>query len=238
MTPRLTARTIIASVLTLAAIATMVSLGFWQLDRMHQKQQRLASIAQKSQQGALNLDALQSTHGDLRDIPVSFNGTPEGEHILLLDNQVSKGQVGFDVVLPVSTNAGWVLVNFGWVSANRYRDNLPSIDIASQVQVFTGVVAVPARNPLITETAQPSGQFPLVVQQLDPAVISQLIGKSLAPFIVQLTAPQDERFVRNWQPVVMPPEKHLAYAIQWFGLAIAALIVWFVIMFKKRSSHE
>jgi surfeit locus 1 family protein len=34
--------------------------------------------------------------------------------------------------------------------------------------------------------------------------------------------------VRDWRPAVMRPEQHLAYAFQWFALAITVLVIFVV----------
>ena len=40
--------------------------------------------------------------------------------------------------------------------------------------------------------------------------------------------PSDEPdgFVRDWRPNLMPPEKHLAYAIQWFMITATVIIIY------------
>jgi len=39
--------------------------------------------------------------------------------------------------------------------------------------------------------------------------------------------------VREWTPNVMPAERHLAYAVQWFALALAALVTFGVLHWRK-----
>ena len=48
------------------------------------------------------------------------------------------------------------------------------------------------------------------------------------PFVVYLDENEALGFVKNWTPIVMPPEKHRAYAFQWFSLAVAwlSLMIW------------
>ena len=207
------------------AVICMVMLGFWQLDRMHQKEQRLASIAQKSQQGALSLDDLDPRREDIRDYQVGFNGKADTSQIMYLDNRIENGCVGYEVIVPVVSNEGTVLVNFGWVAAPPTRDNLPDVVIENNFQHFHGRVAVPSVNPVARETLPMDATFPVVIQALDIQFLSTLTQQRLQPFVIKLTAPEQGAFVRNWQPVVMPPQKHLGYAIQWFGLALAALVV-------------
>ena len=42
-----------------------------------------------------------------------------------------------------------------------------------------------------------------------------------------------EGLVSHWQWFNMPADKHLAYAIQWFSLALALLIIGLIVATKK-----
>ncbi|GGW91156.1 SURF1 family protein [Alteromonas halophila] len=213
----------------------MTSLGFWQLDRMEQKQQRLASITQKQAQGPVDFSQVINMP-DPRDIDVTVSGIPDTSAIMLLDNQIHQGKPGYDVLIPVQTDFGWLLVNYGWVAAPRYRDELPDLDVASEVQRFKGVITRPGDNPMIRETATEASHFPLVIQKPDTDTLGELLNRQFRPHILELTTP-DAQYVREWEPVVMSPEKHLGYAIQWFGLALAGAVIGAVAIFRKGNNH-
>ena len=85
----------------------------------------------------------------------------------------------------------------------------------------------------IANTTLNAGQWPLVVQEVDVSRISEILGVSLLPFVVALELADDSPFVSNHKPVVMPPEKHLGYAIQWFGLAIGCFLVFIFASIRK-----
>lgn len=213
------------AVVVMTAVICMVWLGFWQLDRMHQKEQRLASIAQKSEQGSISLDQLKPYQEDIRDYQVGFNGRLEKAQVLFLDNQVENGTVGYEVLVPVQSQAGTVLVNFGWVAAPTSRSQLPQIELPDAFQHYHGRISIPGHNPVVRETLSIDATFPVVIQAIDIDFIKRLTGQPLLPYVIELTVPEKGAFVRNWQPVVMPPEKHFGYAVQWFGLAAAAAVV-------------
>jgi surfeit locus 1 family protein len=42
---------------------------------------------------------------------------------------------------------------------------------------------------------------------------------------------------RQWKPVFMSPEKHRAYAFQWFALAAAALAGWIYLTFRRGANQ-
>lgn len=230
------ARKLLPWLLTAISVSAMCGLGFWQLERMIQKQQRLASIAQKQSNGSVSL-LTALAQPDPRDIKVTFDGEPDTAHLVFLDNQIQDKRVGYDVIVPVSTNAGWVLVNYGWVSAPDMQRSLPAIQLQNGVTSFKGIVSVPGKNPLISETNTQSSIFPALVQQVDFSDLSERLNRKLLPYVIQLTT-EDVAFVRDFRPVVMSPEKHLGYAVQWFGLAIAAAAIGGFAISKKGRSHE
>ena len=68
-------------------------------------------------------------------------------------------------------------------------------------------------------------QWPLRVQQVELDKFSAVIEQELLPFIVYVSKNESIGFKKNWQPIVMPPEKHRGYAFQWFSLAAAWLLL-------------
>ena len=229
---------ILACVVTFSCVCVMIGLGMWQLDRMHQKQARLADIEMKQQQSPLNIQALSTMDTDVRDVKVTFAGISNNDHILLLDNRTHNGQPGYHVLSPVESNGGTVLVNWGWIKAPRQREQLPQIVLPMALTEFTGIVSMPSYNPLVKETAQSLVNSPARVQSIDIEFFKRQLNLPFLPFVIQLTAPDSNDFIRNWQPVVMPPEKHLAYAVQWFGLALAAIVIFAVLVIRRNQSHE
>ncbi|MCW8108994.1 SURF1 family protein [Alteromonas ponticola] len=230
-------RSYIAFGVCILAVVAMLGLGVWQLDRMNQKQQRLASIAQKEHLGIIPLAELDR-YEDIRDAKVGFTGQTDNQRIFLLDNQIYQGRVGYQVMAPIETNFGTVLANFGWIEGSVQREVLPTFDLPETLSEFTGYVHLPSKNPFISETATIASAFPMVIQQVELETLGVFAGKSFLPFTITIDTPDDPQFVQQFTPVVMPPEKHFAYAFQWFGLATAAVVIIFVVFFKQRESHD
>ena len=226
----------LAATFILIVVIALSSLGFWQLQRMAQKQQRLDSITEKQQKETVGLlTALQLN--DPRDVDVNFTGNVDNQHLILVDNQVVDSQVGFDVIAPVLTNVGWILVNFGWVAAPNLTRTLPSVEVAAGESHLRGKISEPSLNPFVRDPASVNQTFPALVQQVSVPRIQQMLDRKLQPYVIELTG-EDSVFERRYTPGVMPPEKHLGYAIQWFALAVAAVVVGGLAIVKKESSHE
>lgn len=230
---------IIATLVTLASVVIMFALGMWQLDRAAEKEQRLEQIAKRKQDASVSLQSLINNQQDIRDIGFHATGRLLTDKTFLLDNRILNGRVGYEVLTPLETNDGLILANFGWLPAGATRQDLPSVELPTGLVELTGIVSVPQANPMIRETAEPGQAWPVVIQQTDVQVFTNFLNRSVVEFVMLVDENHPIGFERNWQPVVMPPEKHVAYAIQWFGLAIACFIV-FVFAFKKRilERHE
>lgn len=224
---------LIATVITFIAVVIMFALGMWQLQRAEQKAQRLDSMAKASDSAQIGIAAVLDDLDNMQDMPIRFMATADAQHYFLLDNKIHQGRVGYQVLVPLDTVSGVVIANFGWVSASHSRDVLPAVEIGINNVVYTGVVSFPTKNSFVTETAKVDGNWPKVLQAVDLEVLQQHYKQPILPFVVKLADDPKLGFVRKWQAVVMPPEKHLAYAVQWFLLALAAVIVFIIAENKK-----
>lgn len=225
----------LATLVTFVAVVIMFTLGVWQLERAAEKTHRLAQIHSAASSAAVSLDEAASLGATALDLPVQFSGTVDSQHVFFIDNRIYQGRVGYELVAPVTTALGSVMVNFGWLAAPKLRSELPDFDLPTQAQTFQGVVFIPQLNKMITETASVDGQWPKVLQQANLQEFSRHYLGPLQPFLVLLDAEENNQFERHWQPVVMPPERHIAYAIQWFALAGAAGLIYLRVARKKPS---
>lgn len=209
----------------------LLSLGMWQLQRADQKYERLTELEQKQAQGFLSLSDI-ARFDDPRDVRVQLNGKLQSNTIFLWDNRIVSGKVGYEVIVPLKTSAGMVLVNLGWVQGTGYRNQLPTISVPDLTQ-FEGVVWEPQDNKFIAAESLSTTSWPVLIQQVNIKQISELLEIKSKPFVVALELPEASGFVNNHKPVVMPPEKHIAYAVQWFGLAIACFVIFILASIKK-----
>ena len=218
-------------IVTAVAIGILSSLGMWQVQRADQKTSRLASLQSKQARGLLSLSEVYRMD-DPRDIRVKVSGKLQARSVFLWDNRIVNGKVGYEAIMPLETENGTVLVNLGWIQGTGYRDQLPRV-IIPEVSHFEGVIWAPQENKFIGEEVLSDDKWPIVIQQVNVKQIGELLGETLVPFVVALDLPASAGFVNNHKPVVMPPEKHIAYAVQWFGLAIACFVIFIVASFKK-----
>ncbi|MEZ5502807.1 MAG: SURF1 family protein [Halioglobus sp.] len=224
---------------TLVMVPLMVGLGFWQLQRGEEKERLAAAFDERRQRPPTPLSALWGSPVEsLAYLPVRVTGTLLPDKYFLLDNQIRDGQVGFEVlnILRLTGNSDSVLVNRGWIAGDATRRSLPAVpvvagevDITGYVYVAPGAAYLLAEEPL--EDAWPKTVQALEMDKLAPAVVAQLGGR-VFPFTVRMDAGQPGALVADWQVVNMSPQKHQAYAVQWFAMATVLFI-----FFLMRSSN-
>ena len=213
----------------------MFALGLWQLQRAEDKYQRLEQIENAADNTSLNLYEILSVRTEIRDLPLSLTATADTQKYFLLDNKIQQGRVGYQILVPLETAQGWLVANYGWLPAPRSRQDLPAEELPTKMTRYQGIVAIPTLNPMVQETAVLDGRWPKVIQQIDLTVMQQHFKQPLLPIIMLLDPEPQSEFGRKWQAVVMPPEKHIAYAIQWFCLGLAALIIY---IFAQRKNFK
>ncbi len=228
--------------LALAGAALFSHFGFWQMGRALEKEAITSRYEARRLMGPMPLSAVLRQGKDVDDFPVRIRGHYDNSRMIFLENQPYAGRAGFHVhtvFFPENDPVG-VLVNRGWVPVAADMQKLPEVAAAVAPEVV-GTVALP--SPYFTVGEPDYSQRPLRVGRLEMERLSHAIGVELRPFIVRLDADAPAGFVRDWSPAArlgMPPEKHRAYAFQWFALAAAVLVVLIVVNLRRNThpSHE
>lgn len=162
--------------------------------------------------------------------------------VLFLDNQYHNHQIGYHVISPVLMETGRVvLVNRGWVPSTGARELLPEIQPNIDVLNLTGTIYLPPKKHWVLGPGiEVHDTNQAVIESFDFELISQFLHQTLYPFIIRLNPESPGGFTREWVTVVMPPERHFGYALQWFGLALVAFIVFVALHLKKdlESKHD
>lgn len=240
--------------LSLLVFASLIKLGFWQLDRAKQKEHRLQNIALYQQQEAMKLDdiislqvseknqspSIETSIESINDLPVELHGTFINQPSFLLDNQVYKGRLGYRVIKPFQDRHSHtkVLVNLGWIPGKVDRAYIPDIeDIIGQVS-FKGMVRLPEPSLVLSEDQNTPGAGPIRIQTIDIKKIRDRVDFPLLPFIIYVDNEDPLGYIKEWVPIVMSPDKHRGYAFQWFSLALAWVILMLAVAFKSASKPE
>ena len=82
---------VLSSLLTAVLLYTMISLGYWQLDRADYKDTLQQKIEQRKNLIPAGLDQLTDSKDERHYLPVKFIGEYDLEHSFLLDNKIYNG---------------------------------------------------------------------------------------------------------------------------------------------------
>lgn len=226
-----------ASIVTLLLLALLLSLGFWQLDRAGQKRALLASYAAGPADAPVRLTATFSPGPEWRYRRVQVTGRYDAAHQFLLDNRVHQGRAGYQALTPVriADSDAVVLVNRGWVPQGATRADLPPLPVPSDGVVrIEGLIDFPPEKVFaLGEGEDRDPGWPKVLQRIRLDLQAQQLDARLLPLVVLLAPEQSGGFVREWMPVVIGPERHVGYAVQWFALA-AALVILYILANLER----
>ncbi len=219
------------TVLAIVLIIGLASLGRWQLRRADEKQ-RLYD--------AFDAGADATRVIDLKTAPltryqhVRARGSYDGSRQILIDNMSdAQGHAGYYVITPFALAAGgWLLVNRGWIPVGASRAQLPTLDVAADVRDIAGRADhLPTAGIQLGERTALRPPFPVVANFPNHDEIASALHETswtAATDVVLLDAGQPDGYVRQWQPPGFPPLRNIAYAVQWFGLALALGIIYLV----------
>ncbi len=245
----------LAIALTVFGVLLFCRLGVWQLDRMHEKRAMLdAGAAALHARKAVPLvdaawDLMRSRSYDW----AQGTGAFADREPVLLDNQVRNGHVGVRVYrvfqmdkVADATNAGSaggaILVDLGWLplAANRELPKL-ALPAANRVDVH-GLLAPPPPSGIPLGTGFEHKGDAWLATRIEPAVLAPVLLQwapnsqpPLAPRVLRLDPTLPFGYERDLDvlPGNMPPERHRAYAVTWFGFALVAVVIFVTLHFRR-----
>ncbi|MGY0504759.1 SURF1 family protein [Luteimonas sp. e5] len=224
----------------LLLVGVFCLLGSWQLRRMQQKQAMLDEVAtviaeRRPQPLASAADIARATRYDW----VAGQGRFLPGPAWLLDNQQLDGHPGVRVYRLFQAEAATppMLVELGWLPLPPARE-LPVLppppDAPLQVR---GLLLPPPSPGLLADAPLPGEGDVRLVIALEPARMADSLGlPGIAPRVLRLDPALPLGHARDLDvmPNTLLPRQHLGYAVQWFALACAVLVLALVLSFRHR----
>lgn len=238
----------IAAVLTVVSAGVLIKLGVWQLDRGNEKLRYEQQLLERSQQSSRALDIVlsdwrgtglraqePSSSQTLNGLKVDIElATPSGL-ILLLDNQINQGMVGYVIYMlgETQTQDGrkQLLIDLGFVAASNDRRKLPQLGNITLPTNMSGRLYVRSVNPLSQELGL-ENTTPKRIQNVNIQALSQYTGQEVLPFIFQPQSLGSWPYEMLWRPSAMKSEKHFGYSFQWFVMAAVLLFLMLLIGYR------
>ncbi|MDC0598886.1 hypothetical protein OAP18_03515 [Gammaproteobacteria bacterium] len=87
-----------------------------------------------------------------------------------------------------------------------------------------------------------SQSWPRLIQSLDPEQMAKQFSHAdnarLFPYSLRLAENMPGMLVHNWPVISTLPEKHRAYAVQWFAMAAVLLLLYLFASTRPESEKE
>lgn len=219
---------------TVPALIILVVLGSWQIQRLHWKEDLLSKLHERS------VAAIVAPPGEGADLDsfefqrVGITGNFRHDREMYLIGRALNGKPGMHVLTPLIPEDGSeaVLVSRGWVPfEGRDPATRPDGQVGGPVTV-EGIVRLQKPPGYFTPENEPGNNTWYFV---DTGGMSEVSGVQLRPgfYIVSDRVDLPGGFPRGGQWRLDIRNDHLAYALTWFGLAIALLVIYIVYHLRR-----
>lgn len=232
---------LVPTLATLLVLPLLVSLGLWQANKAVQKQAMQDIFDQRGKSELMQVGAEPLNIAAIRYSRVLARGYYEPAYQILIDNQIYKGQAGYHVITPLRVNGGMmrILVNRGWVPLGADRNILPVIETPQGEVEVTGYAHDPSGKYLeLARTDVKQQSWQVVWQNLNIKRYQDAVPFNIHPVIILLDPASTAGYVRVWARPDSRIDVHKGYAIQWFLMSIALVVIFFVTNIKKVTPED
>jgi surfeit locus 1 family protein len=224
------------TLVTLGLFVLLVSLGRWQLRRADEKQRLYDAFAAGTD---TSTEIVGTTPALPRFRHVDAAGHYDPARQVLIDNMAdSDGRAGYFVITPFAlAGGGWLLVNRGWIPWGASRAERPDLAVGGGARRIHGRIdQLPSPGLRMGRPAPLLPPFPVVATFPTRAELGVLLHENAwasAGDVVLLDAADADGYRRNWLPPGIAPLRHTAYAVQWFALAAALVVIYVLTNLSK-----
>ena len=234
------AKLLLPTVMTLVSLAVLVSLGSWQISRKAWKDALIAQIAARVKAEPVGLDAVlglyTASQADTQLSGIEYTrlrvtGRFRHDRELFLYAPHPKLGPGYHVLTPLEVTGSprrVLLVNRGYVTeALKDRAKRPEGVPTGETSV-TGLVRLTGEKGGFTPANEPSNN--LWYWRDIPALLRAAVPgaeHTALPFMLDAEAPANPGgWPKGGATEIKLPNRHLEYALTWFGLAGALIAVY------------
>ena len=229
---------VVGHVLCLTLIVTFVNLGFWQLRRLDEKQERNALIHSRQTRAPASLDdALRGGADEAAYRRVRVEGTWDADNTVLVRSRSLDGDPGYHVLTPLDTGDEAVVVNRGFAPLGGGGDEaiLAAVRPRGDGHVRVEGLLRPSETRGSFGPKDPAAGRLRVVNRIDIPRLQRQINQPLAPVYLQLQSsqPASGDLLRTLPLPATDEGPHLSYAVQWFIFATVGAVGWPLLLRKQ-----
>jgi surfeit locus 1 family protein len=219
------------TLMSIIAVGLLLALGTWQMQRLAWKQHLLAQIEARTHAPPMAFDkaVAQSKSGeDLEYARVRVDGHFLGDKPIFL-YAPEPAFPGYHLIMPLRTaNGDIVLINRGFVP-EMWRSQPDLVRALPEEETVVGLF----RHPMQPGSFTPSNDvthnlwYWRDLAAMTAATVPQEASK-VVPFYIdrQSSAGPSDAFPRPGTTILTLPNRHLEYALTWYGLAVVLIGVY------------
>ena len=223
------------------SLAILIGLGVWQLQRLAWKENLLARVealqAAPAQSAAAALERMGAGADlDFARISIECPGLASAPYLQLYS--VRDGQPGARLISACQTNDGryrTILVDRGFV--DETVSARPKVNVSDRTPIaVTGVLRVPEKGNFVSPPNDVAGNRWYVRDV--PAMAKALNADTPAPLVLMAETSSNPEW-KALDPAPLPAQitnRHLEYALTWFGLAAALVGVYVAMLWRRRKT--
>ncbi|WP_417666714.1 SURF1 family protein [Roseibium sp.] len=244
-------RLLFPTIAAVVSLATLLSLGFWQLDRLAWKEALIAKVERdvtasaEPAPGPENWTDLDPFDTDYRHVSVTGRFlTGDVFYFTSIASGTDSPYYGpgYMVYSPFQTDGGWtVLVNRGFVPQDLWAASevYAGPDSWPEEATLTGLLRLPEKPNWTTPAVQPDKGVWFARDTEHMADVLQVASGKVAPYGIDLDAEFSGKdgLPRAGVTVVRFKNDHLGYALTWFGLAatLVGVFLTYVLAMIRRT---
>lgn len=218
--------------LVMLLVAICLAMAWLQLWRAETRGATFERVQAALLSTPVSLSPQQRDREKLIDRAAIARGRWLAEKTLFLDNKIHRSRPGYHVLTPLQLSGSEVvvLVNRGWIAAQRLRSELPSVPTATGEVEVSGVTRSFEIRVFELQESPPQGS---VWQHVREADYRRHSGQDTLPVLLLQTGVDSDGLIRDWGSTQNPASKHYGYMAMWLVFAIMAAAYGFFAWRKK-----
>jgi surfeit locus 1 family protein len=232
------------TVFTVPAVLLMLGLSVWQLERL---QWKTALIAERTERTHAAPVALPKDGDDLAAAEfrhVALQGSFLHDRELLLAARSHLGVAGYHIVTPFRLDDGTtVLVDRGWVPDNRKDPKTREQGQLAGTVTVDGLIRRPVAQGWLVPDNEPGHNIWFWFDLPAMARHAGITGPLAPVYVDAAKTPIPGGYPLGGETRIELPNDHLQYAITWFLLAVALIVIYLVfhhqrgrLVFRRRGA--
>jgi surfeit locus 1 family protein len=226
---------LVPTIFTIFTFCLLVTLGTWQILRLIEKNEHIASVQKAMKSSPVTLASVDLDKPDILYQRVRMSGRflHEQEVHLFTGARVPKGKPGYNILTPFErSEGGVVLVDRGWTLTGSKSPQHRKDSIVLGAVTIEGIVMSEEKPGYFTPRNQLEKNLWF---WLDTEALREFTGFDLPQSYIRQVSPNRFKSIIAGEAEIIVRNDHLQYAITWYILAIVSLVIY--VLLRKQQNQ-